>query len=171
MSAALVTMLVLKPEVDVVPATASFAVISIVLGVIRGNFFSVMDSAREWVLDHSDNPLVIVDAKGRFLDANDAALEVFGELKGLKIRRRLPVRVAALFGDAETGEATAAVKYDDSQGENATVKPVDGNMIELAGKYYTRQVAQITQTRQVAQIMQIGQAVWEMMLPCRSSMG
>ncbi|MBQ6845469.1 MAG: response regulator [Agathobacter sp.] len=84
---------------DIVPITASLSILAIILGVIRGNFFYVTDRGRDWVIEHTDNALIIVDNKYGYLDANPAAKALFPELEKLEKSRMVPSDVIKLFYD------------------------------------------------------------------------
>lgn len=84
---------------DIVPITASLSILAIILGVIRGNFFYVTDRGRDWVIEHTENSLIIVDNKYGYLDANPAAKEMFPELIKLEKSQMVPSDVIKLFYD------------------------------------------------------------------------
>jgi len=84
---------------DIVPISASFSILAIIIGVLRGEFFYVTDRGREWVIDNTDNALIIIDSQYGYLDANPAAKKVFPELKRLEKSERIPQEVIALFYD------------------------------------------------------------------------
>ena len=84
---------------DIVPITASLSILAIILGVIQGNFFYVTDRGRDWVIEHTDNALIIVDNKYGFLDANPAAKQLFPELEGVEKSQMIPSDIIKLFYD------------------------------------------------------------------------
>ena len=84
---------------DIVPLLASFSILAIILGVIRGNFFYVTDQGRDWVIEHTDNALIIVDNQYGYLDANPIAKKLFPELSNLEKSERIPGNVIQLFYD------------------------------------------------------------------------
>jgi len=84
---------------DIVPLSASFSILAIILGVIRGNFFYVTDQGREWVIEHTDNALIIVDNQYGYLDANPAAKALFPELSDLEKSQMIPSDVIKMFYD------------------------------------------------------------------------
>lgn len=84
---------------DIVPITASLSILAIILGVIRGNFFYVTDRGRDWVIEHTENALIIVDNKYGYLDANPVAKELFPELMRLEKSQLVPSDVIKLFYD------------------------------------------------------------------------
>ena len=84
---------------DVVPLASSFSILAIIVGVLNGNFFYVTDRGRDWVVEHTDNALIIVDNKYGFLDANPIAKEIFPELKKLEKSEIVSREIIDLFYD------------------------------------------------------------------------
>lgn len=84
---------------DIVPICSSVAILSIILQVIRGDFFKVTDQGRNWVVEHTDSILIITDNQYGFLDANPAAMDCFPKLKYMTKHRRIPEEIVALFYD------------------------------------------------------------------------
>jgi len=90
-------MLYFKTPFDLVPIAAALSILSIVLGVLKGEFFNVTDQGREWVIEHSDNVFIIVDSLYGYLDANPRAKQVFPELGFMGKNQPLPPRVKEMF--------------------------------------------------------------------------
>ena len=90
-------MLFLGIPFDVVPISASISILSIILGVLKGEFFNVTDQGREWVIEHSDNVFIIVDSLHGYLDANPRAKEVFPELRFMGKNQPIPVHIKSMF--------------------------------------------------------------------------
>ncbi len=84
---------------DFVPLLSSLSILAIILGVIRGEFFYVTDQGRDWVIEHTDNALVITDNQHGYLDANPAAKEIFPALKDLEKSEPIPGEIVKLFYD------------------------------------------------------------------------
>ena len=105
---------------DIVPLASALSILAIIVGVLHGNFFYVTDRGREWVIEHTDNALIIVDNKYGYLDANPAAKELFPELKMLEKSEKVPGDVVMLF-------------YDYSY------------CVDLQDKHYVKEVETITQ--------------------------
>lgn len=93
-----IRLLVIIPY-DLVPIFSSISIFAIVLGVIRGEFFYVTDQGREWVIEHTDNVLIITDNQYGYLDANPAAKELFPMLKYLDKSQIVPDDVIKMFYD------------------------------------------------------------------------
>ena len=105
---------------DIVPLSAALSILAIILGVIRGNFFYVTDQGRDWVIEHTDNALIIVDNQYGYLDANPIAKKLFPELVNLEKSQRVPGQVIDLFDDYRF-------------------------CVELQEKYFVKEVEAITQ--------------------------
>ncbi len=84
---------------DIVPISSSLSILAIILGVLHGDFFYVTDRGREWVIEQTDNALVITDNQYGFLDANPTAKKLFPELANLNKSEIIPSDVIALFYD------------------------------------------------------------------------
>jgi len=94
---AMILMLTCRWKYDVVPLCASFSIIAIILGVIRGEFFRVTDQARDWVIEHTENALIITDKYYGYLDANTYAKKIFPELKDMQKRKLISMDMQSLF--------------------------------------------------------------------------
>jgi len=109
---------------DGVPICGSVAILSIIIGVIQGEFFRVTDQGRNWVVEHTDNALIITDNQYGFLDANPAAIKIFPELAHKEKNTFLPKEIVKLFKD-----------------ENPA--------IQFKDRFYTKEVASIEQKSRV----------------------
>lgn len=114
----LIITLVFRPRYDIVPLFAAFSIFSIIISVIKGEFFSVTDQGREWVIEHSDNVFIITDSMYGYLDCNPYAKEIFPEIRKLSRHEILPKDIKALFLDEESN-------------------------FELKGRHYTKKVASV----------------------------
>lgn len=90
-------MLLFKIPFDIVPISASLSILSIILGVLKGEFFNVTDQGREWVIEHSDNVFIIVDSLYGYLDSNPCAKKIFPELRWLQKNQPVPASVKRMF--------------------------------------------------------------------------
>lgn len=113
-------MLLFKVPFDVVPISASLSILSIILGVLKGEFFNITDQGREWVIEHSDNIFIIADSMYGYLDSNPCAKSMFPELRLLGKNHPLSKRVKELFLSDELN-------------------------IHMEGKHYTKEVEPIHQ--------------------------
>lgn len=68
----------------------SASLLFIILGTASGNLYTIADLGRGWAIDKSENIFVIIDVKGRFLDANEFAQRIFPVLKDLTMYDDLP---------------------------------------------------------------------------------
>ena len=84
---------------DLVPITAGLSILAIILGVIRGNFFYVTDQGRNWVIEHTDNAVIILDNQYGYLDANSAAKNLFPELEKMEKREQVSADIIKMFYD------------------------------------------------------------------------
>ncbi len=94
-------MLLFRIPFDIVPISASLSILSIILGVLKGEFFNVTDQGREWVIEHSDSIFIIADSVYGYLDANPCAKSMFPELRLLGKNHSLPARIKELFLNKE----------------------------------------------------------------------
>ncbi|MBR5128272.1 MAG: response regulator [Roseburia sp.] len=90
-------MLLFRIPFDIVPIAASLSILSIILGVLKGEFFNVTDQGREWVIEHSENVFIIVDSMYGYLDANPRAKEVFPELRFMGKNHPIPAQMKSMF--------------------------------------------------------------------------
>lgn len=82
---------------DIVPISSALVVCAMSLSVLVGEFFTVMDEGRDWVLEHVDSVFMIADADYGFLDANHSAREVFPQLRHIHKNQILPGEILQLF--------------------------------------------------------------------------
>lgn len=104
-------MLFFRVPFDVVPISAALSILSIILGVLKGEFFNVTDQGREWVIEHSNNVFVIVDSLYGYLDANPKAKQVFPELRFMGKNQQLPLNIKQLFLNDEYNIQIDAQNY------------------------------------------------------------
>lgn len=86
---------------DVTPILAAVSLLIVVLYVIRGDFFTVADTGREWVFEHIEDAFVIVDTLYGYLDSNSYANRIFPELAGYGKSVPVTERVLRNFRTAE----------------------------------------------------------------------
>ena len=114
-------MLVLKTPFDVVPIAASLSILSIILGVLKGEFFNITDQGREWVIEHSNNVFIIADSMYGYLDANPRAKQVFPELGFMGKNQPLPPHIKAMFMCTQCDVDLGELHY------TKEVEPIDQN--------------------------------------------
>lgn len=110
---------------DIVPICGSVAILAIILGVIRGNFFPVTDQGREWVIEHAEYIFILADDLYGYLDANSYAKSVFPELTYMQKNQPLPDSVLQYFF-------------------------CEDSYVDIQCKHYTRKIASLDQNGKVA---------------------
>ncbi len=95
----------IRGSIDLLPFASSIAIILIIVGITKGDFYSVADRGREWIVEHMDGPVVMVDSKYGYLESNEAAKRAMPELTNLARNAEIPNRLMQLFvsSDAEVG--------------------------------------------------------------------
>lgn len=86
---------------DVIPLLAAGSLLIVILYVIRGEFFTVADTGREWVFENVEDAFVIVDTLYGYLDSNAYANRIFPELAGYTKNVRVTEQVLKTFRSAE----------------------------------------------------------------------
>ncbi len=87
---------------EFVPFFSSIAVLLIILSVVEGDIFNVLDIGRGWVIENYDAVFMIVDSAYGYLDANRFAKEQFAELSEIHKGERLSEKLTQLFRTEET---------------------------------------------------------------------
>ncbi|MDE7321907.1 MAG: hypothetical protein K2N73_04130, partial [Lachnospiraceae bacterium] len=87
---------------EFVPVFSSIAVLLIILSVVEGDIFNVLDIGRGWVIENYDAVFMIVDNAYGFLDANKFAKEQFVELSEIHKGEKLSGKLTQLFLTEET---------------------------------------------------------------------
>jgi putative nucleotidyltransferase with HDIG domain len=105
-------MLIFEFDYDVVPVFASLSIISIILGVMHGEMFSITESGRQWVVEHMEGAFIIVDSSYGYLESNAYANEIFTELKHMKKNARISKKLYEIM-IGEQGEEYIDGKYYD----------------------------------------------------------
>ena len=82
---------------DFVPVLSSFALLSIIIGVVSGSFLGVIESGKSWFVENMPGALIIADPFFSYQDANSYAKKVFPELAKLPVQYPLPERVQDVF--------------------------------------------------------------------------
>ena len=82
---------------DIVPLVSALAVLSIICGTLRGDFFSVTDMGRGVILDNSENIFIILDKKYNYLDSNRYAKQIFEKLQELDSSNAIPDEMKELL--------------------------------------------------------------------------
>ncbi len=97
LAAALVLENLIKPDLELLPVFCSLSLLSVVLSMLKDDFFGVTDSGHEWVFKQMDNPYIITDNQYGYLDANEHAKTLFPSLRTLRQNDRIPPEILTLF--------------------------------------------------------------------------
>lgn len=96
----LIVMQVFDFEYDLVPLSASCAIFSIILGVIRGEFH-VEDIGRSWLFEDMKDAFIVVDRDYCYLDSNASAKRYFPELYFVVKSDSIPKLLLQIFQQEE----------------------------------------------------------------------
>ena len=77
------------------------AVLLIILSVVEGDIFNILDIGRGWMVENFDALFLVADKSYGYLDSNKYARENFEELSGIHKGEKLSGRLEALFKSAE----------------------------------------------------------------------
>ena len=108
----LVVRLCIPMPIDVTPLLAAVSLLIIILYVIRGEFFTIADTGREWVFEHIEDAFVIVDTLYGYLDSNTYANSLFPELQRGKKSARISEDLLRLFRSADNSVKLGEKYYD-----------------------------------------------------------
>ncbi|MDE5823694.1 MAG: response regulator, partial [Lachnospiraceae bacterium] len=86
---------------EVVPFFSALAVLLIILSVVEGDFFNILDIGRNWMIENLDVLFLVADKSYGYLDSNKYARGHFAELSGLHKGEKLPERLEKLFLSSE----------------------------------------------------------------------
>lgn len=93
----LIIQLIANPALNIVPLFASLTILSVILSVIRNEFFGVTDSGHEWVFEQMDNAYMIVDSLYGYLESNNAAKKLFSCINEYKQNERISDQLYEIF--------------------------------------------------------------------------
>ncbi|MBR1740497.1 MAG: HD domain-containing protein [Lachnospiraceae bacterium] len=120
----LIVQLMVHPFIDVVPFFASVSILSIIIGVMKDEFYGVTDSGHDWAFQQMEDAFLIVDYEYRYLDANDSARNLFPELAGMDRDERISGEIRQIFAGS-------------------------GAEMMLNGRYYEKKVTEIRHNRDI----------------------
>lgn len=103
---------------NISPICTSFAIVMIIHGVFKGELLSVVETGREWVVEHMQSAFVVVDPAYGYLDANTAAREMFPQLRTLHRNGRVDDALYDIFR-----EDACMIQLDDRYYEK-TIEPI-----------------------------------------------
>lgn len=87
---------------EFVPVFSSIAVLLIILSVVEGDIFSVLDIGRGWVIENFEAVFIISDSTYGYLDSNKFAKEQFVELEDIHKGEKFSEQLRKLFLTEET---------------------------------------------------------------------
>lgn len=93
--------LLFKFNFEVVPLFSAVAVLLIILSVIEGDIFNILDLGRGWMVENFDAMFLVADKSYGYLDSNKYAKKNFEELSGIHKGERLSDRLERLFKSEE----------------------------------------------------------------------
>lgn len=97
---------------DIIPISSSIAVLLIILSVVEGDIFNVLDVGRGWVFENMDYLFLIVDNEYGYLDANKFARKYMPELGTLGKGDEIPEILLDLFKSEETNFESDGRHYE-----------------------------------------------------------
>lgn len=113
----LVIEMLFKFNFELVPFFSALAVLFIIMSVMEGDFFNILDIGRNWVIEYFDAVFLIADKSYGYLDSNKFARESFRELSGIHKGEKLPKQLEELFSSEETAIVIGDRHYEKIQRE------------------------------------------------------
>ncbi len=101
--AVIAVMTFVKPDYDFMPIAASISVFYLMIGVMSGDFFGVVEWARKRVYDKWGGASITVNNNYEYLDANEKAHELFPEVNNLTTGTPLPSELLNYFTTCPVG--------------------------------------------------------------------
>ena len=86
---------------NISPVCTSFAIVTIIHGVFKGELLSVVETGREWVVENMQSAFVVVDPAYGYLDANSFARDMFPQLRVLHRNGRVDDVLYSIFHEKE----------------------------------------------------------------------
>lgn len=87
---------------EFVPILSSTAVLLIILSVVEGDFFGILDVGRGWIFETMDSIFLIVDKNYGYLDANCCAKKNFPSLYFAQRGDQIPEEIRSFFDSEDT---------------------------------------------------------------------
>ncbi len=98
----LIMEIVFQFSFEFVPVFSSVAVLLIILSVVEGDIFSVLDIGRGWVIENFEAVFIIADSTYGYLDSNIYAKQQFEELEDIHKGEKFSLQLRELFLTEET---------------------------------------------------------------------
>lgn len=121
----LLLMLLCNFSFDIVPVCASLSILSIIVSVLRNEFFGVTELGQQWVFEQMEDAFVIVDRMYGYLESNSYAKKVFLELNHKRKNETISDELRVLFTDNE-------------------------KIQQIQGKYYNKKIMEIREKGEVS---------------------
>ncbi len=86
---------------EVVPLFSAVAVLLIIVSVVEGDIFNILDIGRGWMVENFDALFLVADKSYGYLDSNKYARDNFEELSGIHKGEKLPWQIEQLFKSEE----------------------------------------------------------------------
>ncbi len=123
--ASLILMLMCNFSLDIVPVCTSLSILSIIVSVVRNEFFGVTELGQQWVFEQMEDAFVIVDGMYGYLESNSYAKKVFEELDRKRKNETISDELLGLFTDGE-------------------------KIQQIQGKYYNKKIMEIKEKGEVS---------------------
>ena len=117
----LIVEMAINSAFEFVPIFSSIAVLLVILSVVEGDIFSILDIGRGWVIENFDAIFMIVNSTYGYLDSNRFAKETYGELAKIHKGERISKQLETLFTTEET-EFTIGDKHYERYMKELVVK-------------------------------------------------
>ena len=123
--ASLILMLLYNFSFDIVPVCASLSILSIIISVLRDEFFGITELGQQWVFEQMEDAFIIVDEMYGYLDSNFYAKKVFPELNYKRLNETVSGDMYRLFTGGE-------------------------KIQQVYGKYYNKKVMEIREKGEIS---------------------
>jgi len=136
-----VTKLSPLPQLDPTPIAFAFTGVAFLIGITRFQMLNIVPAARDTVLEHMGDAVLVLDDERRVVDANPAALRLIGrpisEVMGLMVSDLLPgqERLIARFRDLST--VATEITLDRGRGQehyDLRISPVSDRRGHVTGR-------------------------------------
>jgi len=136
-----VTKLSPLPQLDPTPIAFAFTGVAFLIGITRFQMLNIVPAARDTVLEHMGDAVLVLDDERRVVDANPAALRLIGrpisEVMGLMVSDLLPgqERLIARFRDLST--VATEITLDRGRGQehyDLRISPVSDRRGRVTGR-------------------------------------
>lgn len=88
-------------EIYIVPISSAVACIFIIVGVLKGDFYSIVETGRDTIFDAIESAIVMVDSKWNYIDANMYAKNRIKVLNYLNTYSNIPPTIRDILDNIE----------------------------------------------------------------------